>query len=193
MTVLQVILPNGGCATAFCIEWREQLVMATCDHLFLTLEGKTKEVLTFSDGKNSCSGKCELRRHETADVAVILPFEDLKKYLSPLKFLRSVSQSIPDPTAVFVEGFLPRATTLTSYQGNARQQKLGTKNYRHPIAGLRQYSGVLVPNTLPGVPGLSGSPIRQIGTGGVISVYACSGDSLAFTDGFHAGHLEEII
>jgi hypothetical protein len=192
MSIYKMTLNNGECGTTFCINWHDRLALATCDHVFLSLGQATIAALTFSDGNNSFVSGCELRRHPTADVALALPLEDFELPLSPLRILRATSEAVPDSTMVILEGFEPRAQALTTFRGFTRSQRPGTKTYAHPTAGLRTYSGIIIPNSLPGRPGMSGSPIRTVRENGVLAVYSCSGNSHLLTDGFHSGHLEEI-
>ena len=195
MTILKVTLPNGECGTVFCIQWKGQLCLATCDQVFLSLgtAAVMNEKLTLSDGQHPVNIDCKIRRHATADVALALPQTTLPFPLTAFPILRSTTNQVRDGMHVIVEGFQPLAQTLTTQHGSTRDQYHGTKTLKNPIAGTRTYEGHLIPNSLLGLPGLSGSPIRTEKENGVIAVYSCSGHSRALTEGFHSGHLEEIL
>ncbi len=200
MTVLKIDLPGGVWGNAFCILWRDRLSFATCDHLFLGIGSITTLDITFSDGVNSCSAACDLYRHPTADVAIVIPRAVLRFPCTPIKILRTTQERVIGTQNVVVKGFAPTPAnpptpasppSLTTLHGATRDQYSGSKTCIH-AAGNRTYSGELIPNSLRGIHGLSGSPILTIDLKGAIAVYSCSSGSVMLTDGFHCGHFEEI-
>jgi hypothetical protein len=188
LSIFMITLPNGDSGTGFVINWRQQRVIATCDHVFLgasrALVFRTQLLLS---GNPTC---CEVRRHPTADAAIIVP--DTGITAPPLRILRAFNPPLPGSRAVFVTGFNAANGKLETYCGSERGQRWATKTFMHQTGNSKQYTGWLIGNSLPGVPGVSGAPVRTICEGGVIGLYSSSQQSPALTDAFHSAHLDQV-